>query len=154
MSEYQIRKIERDTIFLKSDIAYLDPEHFRDIEYNPYTGDGSKEDFLNYLCEVSSDWDFLPQFEDASCTTYFSEEEVQEALSKGEIDQEEANRVLKSLKITGVFDELSKIMGNSVEMEQYASSSEKYQDASLEIGVEDASYKKTGGFNGEHIANI
>jgi len=149
--EYQIRKIERDTIYLKSEVAHLDPEQFRDIEYEPYTGDGSKEDFLQYICDMSRDFEFLEQFEDATCSGYTSEEEIKQALADEEIDQEEADKALKSLKIIGVFDELSKLMGDSVHMEQYASSSEKFEDSNFELGVEDPSYRRTGGFNGEYI---
>jgi hypothetical protein len=149
--EYQIRKIERDTIYLKSEVAHLDPEQFRDIEYEPYTGDGSKEDFLQYICDISTDVEFLEQFENASCYGYSSEEEIKKALVDKEIDQQEADAALKALKIVGVFDELVKLMGDCVHMEQYASSSKKGENSNFELGVEDPSYKKTGGFNVVYI---
>lgn len=149
--EYQIRKLEQDTVFSQSEVAYLDPEVFKDLEYEPYTGDGTSKDFLEYISNVSLDTDFLAQFEMADFCAYSNEEEIKEALADQQIDQQEADKAYRALKIEQMRGELLKIMGDDTSMTEYHRSSEKYEQVSFEVGVEDKSYRKYGGFNGEHI---
>ena len=46
--KYQIRKVEQITLWQATEVAELDPEDFKNLEENAYTGD-SEEEFLNYL---------------------------------------------------------------------------------------------------------
>ena len=46
---YQIRKCERYTSYLSSEVASLDPEKFRNLSV-PFDG-GTEEDFLNYISQ-------------------------------------------------------------------------------------------------------
>jgi hypothetical protein len=45
---YKIRKRENVTLYLASEVVELDPNNFRDLEENPYTGD-SQQEFLKYI---------------------------------------------------------------------------------------------------------
>jgi hypothetical protein len=45
---YKIRKRENIEVYMTSEIVELDPNDFRDLEENPYTGD-SQEEFLKYI---------------------------------------------------------------------------------------------------------
>lgn len=58
---YQIRKVEEITIWQTTEVANLDPEAFKNLEENPYTGN-SELDFLNYISEFinSCRWDGFP----------------------------------------------------------------------------------------------
>ena len=51
---YKIRKRENMTVYLASQVIELDPNNFRDLEENPYTGD-SQEEFLNYINDFNVD---------------------------------------------------------------------------------------------------
>jgi hypothetical protein len=46
--KYQIRKVEEITSWLATEVAELDPEAFRNLENNAYTGN-TEEEFLNYI---------------------------------------------------------------------------------------------------------
>lgn len=48
--KYQIRKVEEITIWQATEVAELDPEVFKNLEENSYTGN-SEEEFLNYIQE-------------------------------------------------------------------------------------------------------
>ena len=59
--KYQIRKVEEITIWQTTEVAELDPETFRNLEENPYTGN-SEEEFLTYIQGFinSCRWDGFP----------------------------------------------------------------------------------------------
>ena len=57
---YKIRKRENLTVYLASQIIELDPNNFRNLEENPYTGD-SQEEFLNYISNFNIDLTILPK---------------------------------------------------------------------------------------------
>jgi hypothetical protein len=48
--KYQIRKIEQITMWQATEVAEVDPEAFKNLEENPYTGN-SEEEFLTYIQE-------------------------------------------------------------------------------------------------------
>lgn len=48
--KYQIRKVEQYTVWQATEVASLDPEDFKNLEENPYTGE-TEEDFLKYIAE-------------------------------------------------------------------------------------------------------
>ena len=50
--KYTIRKRENITLYLASEPAELNDEHFRALEENPYTGN-SEEEFLKYISEFN-----------------------------------------------------------------------------------------------------
>lgn len=50
--KYTIRKRENVKLYLASQPAELNDEHFRNLEQNPYTGN-SEEEFLKYISEFS-----------------------------------------------------------------------------------------------------
>jgi hypothetical protein len=59
--KYQIRKAEQYTVWQATEVANLDPEDFKNLEENPYTGD-SEEEFLKYIAEFINTcrWDGFP----------------------------------------------------------------------------------------------
>jgi hypothetical protein len=59
--KYQIRKVEEITIWQATEVAEVDPEAFRNLEENPYTGN-SEEEFLKYIQEFINDcgWNGIP----------------------------------------------------------------------------------------------
>ena len=59
--KYQIRKVEEITFWQATEVAELDPEAFRNLEDNPYTGN-SQEEFIKYIEEFinSCRWDGFP----------------------------------------------------------------------------------------------
>ena len=46
--KYQIRKVEEITIWQSTEVAELDPNDFKNLEENAYTGE-TEEDFLKYI---------------------------------------------------------------------------------------------------------
>lgn len=67
--KYQIRKVEEITIWQATEVAELDPEAFKNLEENPYTGN-SEEEFLNYIQEFINTcrWDGFPNDLDPDAT--------------------------------------------------------------------------------------
>jgi hypothetical protein len=67
--KYQIRKVEEITIWQATEVAELDPEAFKNLEENPYTGN-SEEEFLHYIQEFINDcrWDGIPTELDPEAT--------------------------------------------------------------------------------------
>jgi hypothetical protein len=61
--KYQIRKCEEITIWQATEVAELDPEDFRNLEENSYSGN-SEEDFVNYIAGFidSCRWDGVPSY--------------------------------------------------------------------------------------------
>jgi len=59
--KYQIRKVEEITIWQATEVAELDPEWFKNLEENAYTG-GTEEDFLTYIQGFINKcrWDGMP----------------------------------------------------------------------------------------------
>ena len=52
---YKIRKRENITLYLASQVVELDPNDFRNLEENPYTGD-SQEEFLKYIDSLNLEY--------------------------------------------------------------------------------------------------
>jgi hypothetical protein len=48
--KYQIRKVEQYTVWQATEVASLDPDDFKNLENNPYTGE-TEEDFLKYIVD-------------------------------------------------------------------------------------------------------
>ena len=69
---YKIRKRENMEVYMTSEIVELDPNDFRELEENPYTGD-SQEEFLKYIEDLNL------QYNEPSDELDF---EVQEELKK------------------------------------------------------------------------
>lgn len=67
--KYQIRKVEEITSWQATEVAELDPEAFKNLEENPYTGN-SEEEFLNYIQEFINTcrWDGFPNDLDPDAT--------------------------------------------------------------------------------------
>jgi hypothetical protein len=107
---YKIRKRENMTVYLASQVIELDPNNFRDLEENPYTGD-SQEEFLNYINDFNID--------DESLTDQLDE---------------------------AVKDELQKL-GENIKWTEFGNSAMNSPEIWLELGEEDKSYRRTGGFN-------
>ena len=59
--KYQVRKVEEITIWQATEVAELDPEAFKNLEENPYTGN-SEEEFLKYIQGFINNcrWDGFP----------------------------------------------------------------------------------------------
>ena len=59
--KYQILKVEEITIWQATEVAELDPESFKNLEDNPYTG-STEEEFLNYIRKFINNcrWDGVP----------------------------------------------------------------------------------------------
>jgi hypothetical protein len=59
--KYQVRKVEEITIWQATEVAELDPETFKNLEENAYTGE-TEEDFLKYIQGFiqSCRWDGIP----------------------------------------------------------------------------------------------
>ena len=118
---YQIRKRENITLYLASKVASLDPEKFSNEnipEEIRYTGDGSEEDFLNYISSNFQWQDDFEKFED-----YLDYETI---------------------------EELQKICGDYLNMEEFSNSAQKGENSWFEIGKEDEEYTKYGGFNSHY----
>jgi len=65
--KYQIRKVEKVTIWKATDAIELNPKFFKKLKDNPYKG-STEEDFLNYIDSLRFD---LPQeLEDIDFATY------------------------------------------------------------------------------------
>ena len=107
---YKIRKRENLTVYLASQVIELDPNDFRKLDGDPYTGD-SQEEFLNYISSFNTD--------DNSLTDQL-DESVKEELQK---------------------------LGENIEWTEFGNSAQKGSDEWYELGEEDESYRRTGGFN-------
>lgn len=59
--KYQIRKCEEITIWQSTEVIDLNPEDFRGLDDNPYTG-SSEQDFLKYIANFINNcrWDGFP----------------------------------------------------------------------------------------------
>lgn len=59
--KYQIRKCEEITIWQSSEVVNLDPEDFKNLDENAYTGD-TEEEFLKYIEKFidTCRWDGVP----------------------------------------------------------------------------------------------
>ena len=107
---YKIRKRENMEVYMTSEIVELDPNDFRELEENPYTGD-SQEEFLNYISNLNLEFD-NPSEELAY--------EIQDKLSK---------------------------LGQNIKWTEFGNSAMNGSDTWYELGQEDESYRRTGGFD-------
>jgi hypothetical protein len=57
---YKIRKRENMEVYMTSEIVELDPNDFRELEENPYTGD-SQEEFLKYIDSLNLQYNEPPE---------------------------------------------------------------------------------------------
>ena len=107
---YKIRKRENMEVYMTSEIVELDPNDFRNLEENPYTGD-SQEEFLKYIDSLNLQYNDPPEELDW---------DIQEDLKK---------------------------LGENLSWTEFGNSAEQGANTWLELGEEDAAYRRTGGFN-------
>jgi hypothetical protein len=70
--KYQIRKCETYTVIQASQVIELDPDKFKNLEEDPYTGD-TEEDFLKYITKFISNCHY-----DEFCPTDLDEDVASE----------------------------------------------------------------------------
>jgi hypothetical protein len=107
---YKIRKRENVTLYLASEVIELDPNDFRNLKENPYTGD-SQEEFLSYINNLNLDFDDAPEELDYDVQDGLNKlgqnikwTEFGSSAEKGSDTWYELGEDIKSYRRTGGFD--------------------------------------------------
>jgi len=110
--KYQIRKCEEITIWQATEVVDIDPEMFKNLEENPYTGN-TEEQFLNYISGFidSCRWDGFPFDLDSDVADQLDKlvenvrwTEYANSVHKGENSWMEIGQVNDEYKNTGGFE--------------------------------------------------
>jgi hypothetical protein len=104
--KYKVRKAEQVTFWYATQPIELDPEDFKNLEEEPYTGD-SEEAFVKYISDL--------------------------------------DRYNLPYDLDGRVVELIEALHESP-MEEVGNSAQKSENSWFELGEQDESYRKTGGF--------
>jgi len=105
---YQIRKCERVTSYLCSEVVTLDPEKFKNLSI-PFEGE-TEEDFLNYISqntyEFDDIWDEIDEETQEQLVSLLEPEmtEYSNSTWKGEESWHESGRVDENWTNTGGFE--------------------------------------------------
>jgi hypothetical protein len=108
--KHQIRKVEQTTIWSATEAIQLDPENFRNLDEEAYTGE-SEEDFVKYVASLdqynlpydldSESMDLLTALHEAPM------EEINNSAQKGENSWLEIGEKDESYRKTGGFNTIA-----------------------------------------------